>query len=60
MMAGAYLAKMVRLADHEAQPAHLPNHPLIDVDATPLGLAVELTSLTDAVLQHCPGFEGPD
>ena len=50
-------AEMVRLPRHRPEPAHLPEQPLIDLDARTLVRRIELAGLAPEILQDRAGFE---
>ncbi|KAI1691990.1 hypothetical protein DdX_21503 [Ditylenchus destructor] len=51
---------MMRLAGHRAEAAHLPEQPLLDVDAPALVGRIEFSVLAAEILQDRAGFEDRD
>ena len=52
--------KVMRLARHRADAAHLPHQPLVDIDPVTFGLAAELARLARQILQDGARFEDRD
>jgi hypothetical protein len=51
---------VISLSCHWAEPAHLPEQPLIDIDPPALIGGIEFAGLETEILQNCAGFEYGD
>src|SRR5450756_2117355 len=58
-LAGVIL-EVVHLPRHRAEPAHLPEQPLLHLDACALVARIELAGLAAEILQDCAGLEDRD